>query len=404
VTEEDCQVPWLRESIRRIAERGHFVAVLAPAFKGSPDHLIDGILVHRFRYAPAHLEVLTHGEGAPAKVKKNPLLKSMAGSYLLAGIGAAASLCRRERIQILHVHWPFPHGLMAELPRLLNGVKIVSTCHSAEIAMAKQSALGTRLLRWSLNHSDAVTANSSYTAGLIREICGRTAEVTPCGVTVKVDERSVHAGNSSEIPLLLFAGRLIPRKGVDYLLRALPLILARQKVRLVITGDGPCRSAWETLGREIGIDHAVEFAGFVSTQRLAKLYQECSVYVHPAIFDCQGDTEGLGVVLIEALRNRKPIVASKVGGIVDLIKHDETGLLVPEKSPEALAAAVLRILTNPGLAHRLGEQGCAHAAKFFDWERLTDQLEAIFYRTRGLHLAPAISATSSLRLARARTQ
>lgn len=189
-TPEDHQVPWLRESVNRIARRGHSVIVIAPSFEGSRDHIIDGVRVKRFRYGPAALEVLTHGEGAPAKLAKNPLLKLLALSYILAGIWATWRICARERIEVLHVHWPFPHGFMAFLVKWLNGVRVVATCHSAEIAMASKSKLTTAVLARCLQAADVNTANSSHTAWLVREISGEIAHVLPYGSTVKIGPAS----------------------------------------------------------------------------------------------------------------------------------------------------------------------------------------------------------------------
>jgi glycosyltransferase involved in cell wall biosynthesis len=380
-SQEDYEVPWLRESVNQIARRGHQTTVIAPSYAGLTDHLIDGIEVRRFRYAPARWETLTHGEGAPNKLKKNPALKLLTLSYVLSGIWAAWRLCREKKIDLLHIHWPFPHGLMALLPSLY-GVKVVSSCHGAELALATRSKVCTRILAACLRRSDAVTANSRHTVGLINEVSGVAAEVIPYGATVQIEPDA--PAPPEQIPLLLFSGRLIERKGVNYLLQAMPLILARKKVRLVITGDGHCRDQWEVLSRLFRVDGQVEFAGFVSNERLSELFRSCSAYVHPAIYDEGGDTEGLGVVLIEALRNRKPVVASRVGGIVDVIKHESTGLLVPEKDPAAIATAVLRLLDNPELAKRLGEAGYAYATRYFNWEAITDSLECLYTRVCAL--------------------
>ena len=385
-SDEDYEVPWLRESVNRIAARGHEVTVIAPSYSGLKNHTIDGIEVRRFHYAPARLEKLTHGEGAPNKLKKNPFLKVLTLTYLLSGIWSVWKICREKRVDILHVHWPFPHGLMALLPAWLARVKIISSCHGAEIALATRNRWSTALLASCLRRSDAVTANSSHTANLIRKISARDAQVIPYGATVRIDQES--CSSSNEIPLLLFAGRLIQRKGVNYLLNAMPLILGERQARLVITGDGHCRAEWEALSRELGVADRVEFAGFVSNERLSELFRSCAIYVHPAIHDDRGDTEGLGVVLIEALRNRKPVVASRVGGIVDVIKDEETGLLVPEKDPAAIANAILRLLDDSTLARRLGEQGHVYAARFFDWDRITDQLEAVYRRLCYLDESP----------------
>jgi glycosyltransferase involved in cell wall biosynthesis len=375
-TETDHEVPWLRESVKRLAKRGHLVTVLAPAYLGLRDHTIDGVPVRRFRYAPARLEMLTHGEGAPNKLKKNPVLKFLTLTYVLGGTHAAWRLCRKERIDILHVHWPFPHGLMALLPAWFLGIRVVSTCHSAELALAAGSKLSTAILAYCLKKSVSITANSAHTAKLIKDVCGRRAEIIPWGAAVKIDSSIQPV--PQEVPLLLFSGRLIERKGVNYLLRAMPLILEKQQVRLVITGDGHQRNEWEALAGDLALNGAVRFAGFVSNEELSSLFRSCSIYVHPAIYDSKGDTEGQGVVLVEALSNRRPVVASKVGGIVDVIKHDETGLLVPEKDPEAIATAVLGLLNDPNYARRLGEQGFAYAQTYFSWNRIMSRYETIY--------------------------
>ena len=374
--QKDHEVPWLRESVRRLTVRGHKVTVIAPAYLGLKDHEVDSVQVRRFRYAPARWEMLTHGEGAPNKLKKNPVLRLLSLSYLISGAWAAWKICRQERIDVLHVHWPFPHGLMALLPGWLLRCKVVYTCHSAEFALAAGSKLSTSLLAFCLRRSFAITANSVHTAGLVREVSGRKAQIIPWGATIKVDPTAEPI--PQEVPFLLFSGRLIERKGVDFLLRAMPAILRRQKVRLVITGDGHCRPEWEQLARSLGLGEAVTFAGFVSNEELSSLFRSCSIYVHPAIHDSKGDTEGQGVVLVEALSNRRPVVASAVGGIVDVVKDGQTGLLVPEKNPDAIANAVIRLLDDPVYARQLGEQGYAHACSYFNWDRIMDQYESIY--------------------------
>jgi glycosyltransferase involved in cell wall biosynthesis len=193
--------------------------------------------------------------------------------------------------------------------------------------------------------------------------------VIPYGASIEV-KRLALGRKQAGVDLLLFCGRLIQRKGIDVLLHAMPLILAKRNVQLVITGEGDCKEQWMKLRDELALTSEVQFAGFVTSDELSSLYQSCSVYVHPAIFDDRGDTEGLGVVLVEALAYQRPVVATSVGGIVDVIIDNETGLLVPEKDPQRLAEAILRILENPDLAERLGAKGLVHVRHFFDWDRI----------------------------------
>lgn len=372
---DDPQVPWMREQISRLQAQGVAVEVFAPTFEALASHHIDGVRVNRFRYGLKSMENVTHDEGAPNKAR-NLIFKFTVLCYLLSGALAVFWWCFRKKIDVLHVHWPFPHALWSLLPQRLLGVKVLVMNHGAELALARQSKPIRKVLGWLINQADTCCANSSHTANEVKTVSTREAIITPYGATVQA--KGGHRKKVNEVPTLLFCGRLIQRKGIDVLLRALPQVLHQQQVQVVITGEGDCKAEWEELSRSLGLQDTVRFAGFVSDEELAELYQTSDLYVHPAIFDDKGDTEGLGVVLIEALAHKLPVVASGVGGIVDVIKHETTGLLVAEKDDEALAQAILRVLADETLAHELGEAGFEHVQNFFDWDRITTQVVGIY--------------------------
>ena len=363
---DDHQVPWMREMARRTVGSLDGLKVYSAGYHGIKSHQIDGIPVRRIRYAPSQLECLTHDEGAPSKARSF-WFKLLTVPYLIFGALSIFKWCLQDRTRVLHVHWPFPHGLWALLPKWFLGVRVVSMCHGAELALARNSSIIRHLLTFFLKQSDEICANSSHTKAEIKRLSGLDARVVPYGATVSAETESTP--KKREKPLLLFCGRLIQRKGIDVLLKAMPQILSQRDVELVITGEGDRKAEWQELSKELGLQDSVRFAGFVSNEELGQLYRECDLYVHPAIYDDKGDTEGLGVVLIEALANRKPVVASRVGGIVDVILHEETGLLVPEKDPKALSEAVVRVLNHPSLAAELGKRGHQHAKELFDWNR-----------------------------------
>jgi glycosyltransferase involved in cell wall biosynthesis len=365
------------------------MTVVVPSFKGLGNHSIDGVPVLRFRYAPRAVEFLTHDEGAPNKMR-NPMYKLLAPPYIASGAAHLSYWAAKRRFDVLHVHWPFPHSLLTSLvPK--RRVPTVATCHGAELALARGSRLIARTLRWSLRGAHAVSCNSSHTRSEIQRLSGRHADVIPYGTTVPTVDAPRDWSRRNDPAVLLFSGRLIQRKGIDYLLRALPRILERRPVTLFITGEGDRKAEWQELASRLALGDHVRFLGFVSAAKLAELYRTCDVYVHPAVYDDKNDTEGLGVSLIEALANSCPVVASRVGGIVDVIEHERTGLLVSEKDPAAIAAAVLRLLEDRDLARRLGESGRVFADHHFDWERITDETEALYQRAIdcAVGLAPA---------------
>jgi glycosyltransferase involved in cell wall biosynthesis len=126
------------------------------------------------------------------------------------------------------------------------------------------------------------------------------------------------------------------------------------------------------------VDDIVTFEGFVDDATLRDRYRSADAFVLPAVVDEKGDTEGLGVVLIEALAHGKPAIASRTGGIVDVVKDDETGLLVEPGDTAALAEAIVRLAECPELRARLGSQGRALVRDEFSWRTVVPRLEALY--------------------------
>ena len=372
--EGDYAVPWLRESVRRFVDRGNEVTVLAPSYEGLKSHRIDGVPVYRYRYFPAWWEHLTHEQGAPNRVR-NPLYQFLGVPYLIMGWLAAVRLAQRTPFDIVHVHWPFPHGPMGTAAARICDAPLVMTSHGAEFALARRKAWIRPLLRSALHQADLLMANSSYTAAEIKALSGREAVVLPFGSTVPVSspKRTFHG-----LPRVLFTGRLIQRKGVEYLLQAVPQVLAKRPAEFIITGDGDQRARLERLACALGLQTSVCFRGFVSNEQLDAEYASCDIWVNPAVIDDRGDTEGLGVGAIEAYAHHKSVVASAVGGIPDVVKHGVTGLLVPQKDPQRLANAILELLDNPARAAQMADAGLRYAREQFDWNRLTQRLEVMY--------------------------
>ncbi len=373
-SKDDYAVPWLRESIRRFVDRGHTVHVLAPSYEGLGNHAIDDVHVERFRYSPRQWERLTHEQGAPNRIR-NPWYQLLGIPYVIMGCRAARQLALQHSFDVVHAHWPFPHEPIASAATAACGASLVITSHGAEFALARRKGWIRPLLRHSLRKADVLIANSSDTAKHIHSISGCSAEILPFGSTVQ--PKSAVASTNS-VPRILFTGRLIQRKGVEYLLRAVPRVLAHRPARFIITGDGDQRERLESLAASHGLGDAVEFLGFVSNERLNTEYARCDVWVNPSVIDDRGDTEGLGVGAIEAYMHRKPVVASAVGGIPDAVRNGTTGWLVPEKDANALADAILDLVNDPVKARRFGEAGLQFAEQQFDWERITDRLEQIY--------------------------
>lgn len=356
--------------------QGWTIEILAPSYAGLRSQIIDDMPVHRFRYAPARWETLTHEEGAPNKIHQNPLYLLLLPFYLLAGMAAAWRVGRNGRFDVIHVHWPVPQGLLGWVARLAGGGRLVATFYGADLVMAQRFRFARPFLRFFVHTCAEVAAISSYTARTLADATGAQARLIPYGISLPVEDGDWPA----EPGLILTVGRLIARKGQSYLIEAMPLLAAAgyPDARLVIVGEGPERPRLEALIRSLGLDERVTLTGRIPDEDLQRYYMACQIFVLPAIVDDTGDTEMLGMVSLEAMRYHKPVVATSVGGIADIVRDSSTGLLVQQRDPGALAVAIHRLLSDPLLAADLGEAGYQFARDQFSWPAVLAQTLALY--------------------------
>ena len=405
--QEDAEVPWLRTSIAHLKKAGVEIQVLAPAYKGLKSHDIDGTHVNRFRYAPASWEILTHEEGAPSKMASKPWLQLLAIPYIINGFFQCIRICRKWRPDVIHAHWPFPHAYIALGAAKLFKIPLVLNFHGAELLLIRKKKWVKPLLKFAIGQAQAIFANSSFTAGKIKALRNVDVEWSPYGTTLEgaslplasaADAASAtpSSGGTPQRPephainnkfKILFVGRHIERKGICYLIEAAKY-LPRDKFEIRIVGVGDLT---EQLKQQAALlderqktkdERGAEiiFTGKLSPEDLANEYKTANVFTLPAIVDHKGDTEGLGVVLIEAMELGLPIVASNVGGIPDVVVDGESGILVPEKDPAALADAFKRLEADPTLIQKLLAGARNRIDKCFTWDGIIERQVEVYKR------------------------
>ena len=375
----DPIVPWLTELIRHLRSRGVDAEVFTSAYRGGGNRDYAGVRVHRFRYMPARWERLTHEENAADRAGRSPLFALVSIAYIAAGMRAIRKLLRRETYDIIHVHWPVPHALFGFAAQRVTGAPIVTTYYGAELRLAARSRIFTRLLRAGAKRSARNVAISRHTAIDLARLTGVDAEVIPYSIAFTPHARST-TSESREFTVL-FVGRLVARKGVPVLLEAWTRA-SLPNARLVIVGDGPERAVLEARATELGIEPSVDFRGRVTDAELAAAYSTADLFVLPAVLDAHGDTEGLGVVLLEAMASHIPVLASAAGGITDVVVHDESGMLVPPGDVPALAAALQQLQRDPELRARLAAAGVARVRDQFSWDAIADRWARVYAEAR----------------------
>jgi glycosyltransferase involved in cell wall biosynthesis len=390
--ESDVITPWMGETIGRLKGAGMDVEVLAPAYKGSETGHVGGVKVHRFRYGPASLETLTHDVPAMDRIAASPAMAALLPGYIAAGSAAAARIAREEKFDIVHAFWPIPHGIFGLAARSASNAALVSTFFSSELnwSGASKKIFGP-MLRRIVAGSDAVTVISTFTGERLRQFVPRVQSVViPFGAAAQ--NRTHSSANPKPVRSagdqfnLLFVGRLVRRKGVDVLLNAATHLADDARLRITIVGEGPERTSLINEAARLGVTKVVTFEGGVSSARIAEFFENCDALVLPAIVTESGETEGLGVVLLEAMGYGKPVIASDAGGITDIVIDGETGVLSRAGDAAALAQAIRGAMDDPLRMQQLSVNGKLHAEREFGWDTIVSRLvetyrQAVHHRT-----------------------
>lgn len=325
------------------------VAVLTtyyPRDEGDSGGLFVSDLVTRLEARGVRVEVvrpgvyndygLSYGFGVVRNAKKRPWAVLPMVVSMLREIRRAA-----KNADLVHVHW-----LLAAPLGLLSGKPWIVTLHGTPSAGAFEDLSLLRRARWLfgplLRRARAVICVSQTLADAVAAL-GANAVVIPNGVEIPDD-----LGKEAKPAEILFAGRLAPEKGVPELAEA------TAGLNLVVAGEGPLQHLLpQALGR-------------VSHDALEDLYRRSAIFVLPS------RSEGFGVVVAEAMAFGKPVVASRVGGLAELVDDETTGILVPPRRPDLLRAALERLLDDPELRRRMGSAGRERIRALCSWDHVTD--------------------------------
>jgi glycosyltransferase involved in cell wall biosynthesis len=304
---------------------------------------------------------------------------------------AAVAVSRRVGATVIHGHWVVPGGAVAAAPA--GRQPLVVSLHGSDVFVAERHAIARIVARWTFGRAGRVTACSedlrerAVTLGLAAD----RSETVPYGVDAgrfapnPAARAAVRArlGVGADDPVLFTAGRLVRKKGFEFLIDATAVLTRRWPTLVCVIGGGG------DLDRELaarataqGVGDRLRFLGVLAQDAVADHLAAADVAVVPSVHDASGNVDGLPNVVLEALASGTPLVASTVGGIPAVVADGRTGLLVPERDVEALAGAVGRLLGDAALRDRIGREARGEAVRLRSWERVAERFEAAYRLAR----------------------
>jgi len=386
----DSTTPFVLHLAQDLQQLGWQIDVLAPHAEGAAlRENFGGIRVERFRYLwPSVLETLCYQGGALINLRKNRVNYLKLPAFIASECLNLFLRLIERKYDLLHSHWILPQGFTGILAAGPFGIPHVVTAHGGDV-FGLQGALLTKFKRFTLRHADAVTVNSSVTERAVTEILPALKKLhrIPMGVStngVKISESFEELRNRyrrENGPFLIFVGRLVEEKGVEDLIRAVAILVpSLPDITALIIGEGQDRPYLEDITQTLGLSDRVVFTGWVRPDDVPAYLAAGDIFVGPSIQGSDGWIEAQGLTVIEAMVAKTPVISTRVGGIVDSVKHEETGLLVNERSPAEIAKAIERLVQEPLLADHLREQGYKLAVNKFSRASSTKSFSALFER------------------------
>ncbi len=293
-----------------------------------------------------------------------------------------ASVCKREHIQMIVVTHVLPVGTVARMVSLVFRIPYCVSVHGLDISLALRNKRKKALCGAVLRHASFILANSQSTAHTLSfyrvnqaliHLLYPSPSITPALLDPTWPSQLRAKFSSKKI--LLTVGRLVRRKGHEYVVRALPGLLVQfPDLVYCIVGDGPHREFLEHLTDQLSLRDHVVFLGSLPPQEIAGWYHACSIFIMTPE-EVNGDVEGFGIVYLEAGSFGKPVIGTRTGGVPEAVIDGETGMLIEQKNSVEIQETIRRLLDDPEFAHRLGQRGRERVAESFNWKQQAEKLQ-----------------------------
>jgi colanic acid/amylovoran biosynthesis glycosyltransferase len=288
-----------------------------------------------------------------------------------------ARIMRSQGIDHIHVHFAWVQQIMAVVVSRLIGVSNSVTLHAFDLYTQNPA-----IVRGQLEAATRLITISDFNRDFIASLCPEIArdDVALVRLSLDMDEfQPGDRGDGTGTCQLLSVGRLVAKKGYEYLIEACALLSQRGlDVHCSIVGEGPRAEKLEALVADLGLESDVTFTGALAAADVRRLYQQSDLFALACVVVDSGDRDGMPTVLIEAMATGMPVVSTPVTGIPELVTDGENGFLVPQRDVPALAKALETLMQNKDLRTRMGRKARERVASEFDSRRTALQLANVF--------------------------
>ncbi len=389
----DTTAPFIESIATHIAAQGIETHIVLPEHRElKRGALEDGVHFHPYRYAlKPEWTLWGYAEALRADVKLKRGVYALAPFALASSFQKMMALTARDKFDVIHAHWVLPNAPAAALVAQMRKLPLVISMHGSDVFMAEKNRAFGSAARWCFARAKWITACSDELMQRALAIGAdeNKTELIPYGADAKAFH--VHPDDAQRVRaqlhlqnddvMILAVGRLVYKKGFEFLVAAMPEILQRApNARLVLVGYGDLRDELEAQARALDLNGRVTFAGRVPRQEIPAYFAASDIVSVPSVRDAAGNVDGLPNVVLEGMAAGKPIVASNIAGFPDVIGDGESGLLVPEKNSRALADAIVQLAHDAALRANLGANAREKIHTRLNWDNVARRFIEVYER------------------------
>lgn len=388
----DTTAPFIESIAETLQKHGMSVTVLTPDTpkfaRTRADHSVN-LKTYRY-FFPRRLQLLGYVNTLVNDCELKKYVYLLAPFMCLSAIFHLLLLHRKHRFDVIHAHWLLPNGFIGAIVSKLCKIPVVITLHGSDIFVSKLNPIFKAIAKWTLKHTAMVT---SVTPTFLPELAalgvpeeqrclipnGVDPEVFPPPTPKQLTELKNKLSIPDEQRLVFALGRIVLKKGFDILIQALPYVREKcPQTTVIIGGDGSDLARLKALAKEKGVSDIIRFPGNINRLEIPVYFYLCDLFVLPAVVDPKGNMDGCPIVILEAMACGKPVVSSEISGIPTVVQNGKTGLLVEEKNPDALAAAIISLLKNPEKREQFGKAGQQRIRHELTWAKTIEQFIDIY--------------------------
>lgn len=294
--------------------------------------------------------------------------------YTIALASEMIRVSEQHDLDLMHVHYAIPHATAALLARMVTGVPYIVTLHGSDVTIMGSDPSYRPMNTYSIESADRLTAVSGYLAEEARKNLGVTKEISIVPNFVDSDAFSPAFNNATKRRhqfVVIHVSNFRPVKRVQDIVHAMEIVVKRDKdVKLMLVGDGPERHRAEVMVSEMKLNHNAHFTGF---RRDIPFLLRCS-----DALVLSSESESAPLTLLEGMSSGLPVIATRVGGIPEIVEDGENGLLIPPHSPEAIAEKILGLKADQEMRVRLGTAARKTVMERYTAEKVLSQYEQVY--------------------------